>query len=67
VPQTKPTPKPINRPNQTEQSRLIEASNFLAGNSPRTLPEFAPASIKGAREPSGRGRLRGLDGGKPWR
>jgi hypothetical protein len=26
VPQTKPTPKPINRPNQTEQSRLIEAS-----------------------------------------
>jgi len=29
VPQTKPTPKPINRPNQTEQSRLIEASSFL--------------------------------------
>jgi hypothetical protein len=27
VPQTKPTPKPINRPNQTEQSRLIEASS----------------------------------------
>src|SRR5580693_9339870 len=30
VPQTKPTPKPINRPNQTEQSRLIEASNLLS-------------------------------------
>jgi hypothetical protein len=30
VPQTKPTPKPINRPNQTEQSRLIEASTFGA-------------------------------------
>ena len=26
LPQTKPTPKPIKRPNQTKQSRLIEAS-----------------------------------------
>jgi integrase len=33
VPQTKPTPKPINRPNQTEQSRLIEASSYLSAAS----------------------------------
>jgi hypothetical protein len=35
VPQTKPTPKPINRPNQTEQSRLIEASSLLSFERPQ--------------------------------